>query len=149
MFYSRRNLNWRDIGLISQKKGWWIAQGILQIITHILIVQYCFCNVVFFAALFWDPKRSPISETLRSPRLAKPAALMKVAPEVSTDLAPTWKGARKTLPLGRFGSIFCQPVPVAVAPVAPVEGWYRLIKLHDWLHDFDDGSWDMLWYVGM
>lgn len=29
--------------------------------------------------------------------LAKPAALMKVAPEVSTDLAPTWKGARKTL----------------------------------------------------
>ena len=24
----------------------------------------------------------------------------------------------------------------------------RLIKLHDWLHDFD-GRWDMLWYVGM
>lgn len=29
--------------------------------------------------------------------LAKPANLMKIAPPVSTDLSPTWKGARKTL----------------------------------------------------
>lgn len=34
-------------------------------------------------------------------RLAKPANLMKIAPPVSTDLSPTWKGARKTLRLGR------------------------------------------------
>ena len=33
-------------------------------------------------------------------RLAKPANLMKIAPPVSTDLSPTWKGARKTLRLG-------------------------------------------------